>query len=100
MARVVSANSRASSEIVYVASRAGVLALCRAAGMTKNGMTKTHVEGVTGVATEEGRTVRARYHIGLHAIGPVNAPHPLLLEYPFAAPPAPGEACVVAPGVL
>jgi len=58
------------------------------------------VEGVTGVANDEGRTVRARYHIGLHAIVPVNAPHPPLLEYPFAAPPAPGEACVVAPGVL
>jgi glyoxylase-like metal-dependent hydrolase (beta-lactamase superfamily II) len=30
----------------------------------------------------------------------MNAPHPPLLEYPFAAPPAPGEACEVGPGVL
>ncbi len=30
----------------------------------------------------------------------MNAPHPPELDYPFAAPPAPGEACTVAPGVL
>ena len=30
----------------------------------------------------------------------MNAPYPPVLDYPFAAPPAPGEACAVAPGVL
>ncbi len=30
----------------------------------------------------------------------MNAPHPPLLEYPFAAPPAPGEAREVGPGLL
>jgi hypothetical protein len=30
----------------------------------------------------------------------MNAPHAPLLDYPFAAPPAPGEACHVAPGVV
>jgi glyoxylase-like metal-dependent hydrolase (beta-lactamase superfamily II) len=30
----------------------------------------------------------------------MNAPHAPLLDYPFPVPPAPGEACVVAPGVL
>ena len=30
----------------------------------------------------------------------MNAPHPPVLDYPFSAPPAPGEACAVAPGVL
>ena len=30
----------------------------------------------------------------------MNAPHLPVLDYPFAAPPAPGEACAVAPGVL
>jgi glyoxylase-like metal-dependent hydrolase (beta-lactamase superfamily II) len=30
----------------------------------------------------------------------MNAPHAPRLDYPFAAPPAPGEACAVAPGVL
>ena len=30
----------------------------------------------------------------------MNAPHPPQLDYPIAAPPAPGEACAVAPGVL
>jgi len=30
----------------------------------------------------------------------MNAPHAPSLDYPFAAPPAPGEACAVAPGVL
>jgi len=30
----------------------------------------------------------------------MNAPNPPRLDYPFAAPPAPGEACALAPGVL
>ena len=30
----------------------------------------------------------------------MNAPHPPLLEYPFAAPPVSGTACTVAPGLL
>ena len=30
----------------------------------------------------------------------MNAPHPAILDYPFAAPPAPGTATEVAPGIL
>jgi len=50
--------------------------------------------------TGNGETLRARYHIGLPVQAAMNAPHPPELDYPFAAPPAPGEACAVAPGVL
>ena len=30
----------------------------------------------------------------------MTAPHPAVLDFPFAAPPPPGEAIEVAPGVL
>ena len=52
------------------------------------------------MAWRKGRGGGTRYHTGLTAFDPVNAPHPPLLDYPFAAPPAPGAACAVAPGVL
>ena len=56
---------------------------------------------VTERAQCEGPDGRPRYHTGLPSLeSPVNAPHPPLLDYPVAAPPAPGTAHAVAPGVL
>src|SRR5690606_11198656 len=45
---------------------------------------------------------RPRYHIGFARQAdplPVNAPAPSLLQFPFDAPPAPGEPREIAPGI-
>jgi glyoxylase-like metal-dependent hydrolase (beta-lactamase superfamily II) len=43
---------------------------------------------------------RSRYHIGLHRFcAPMTAPLPAVLDYPFATPPPPGQACEITPGV-
>src|SRR6185369_3954771 len=89
MARVVSANSCASSEIEYVGSRPDVAEGLRVtAGMELN----------VGAAARRGCRSTIPYRFDSSSPN-MSAPHPAVLDYPLAAPPAPGTTLVVAPSV-
>src|SRR5262245_51358517 len=91
MARVVSANSRARSEIEYVALRSAARASeRRGCGIAMNVR-----------VVRSGRASVPRYHTHEDAhdcVLPLEMTAPIL-DYPFDAPPAPGDPRDVAPHV-